>query len=186
MPGASPEGSFNEEPKWYLKCLFTPACSILSKIYSTMWYDITETKPKTCAWNIFGKSILFEAPVYKIQVCWNWDDHLGNYPEVPETNCVGIILDSRTEQTPNFLPSCEAEPRPMAEQDAGSGQTTALSVCAFTGESDWKGLTRVVGTEWRTGVLLFHLAACCSTPLVRLWWLQSCTGCWVMGASAGP
>lgn len=38
------------------------------------------------------------------------------------------------------------EPRTVAEQDAGSGQTTALSMCTCKGESDWKDLTRVVGT----------------------------------------
>lgn len=135
MAGASPEGSSNEEPKWYLKCLFSPACSILSQIYCTMWYDTTETKPK-----IFGKSILVEAPVYTIQ-----DGETG-MTILSGSYSTGEQSEHQTSSHLVKQNLMLVEPRPMAEKDAGSGQTTALSVCELTGESDWKALTRVVGT----------------------------------------
>lgn len=124
----------------------TSGVFILSKIYCTLWnlnkpYIIFRLAPELFLVNQYSL-----VSVYKIQDV-----------ETGMTNLVTILKFqqtvkgsySRTERTSSHVVKENlilVEPRPMAELDAGSGQTTALSMCAFTGESAWKDLTRVVGT----------------------------------------
>ncbi len=128
--------------------------------------------------------------MYKIQVCWNRDDHLGNYPDVPETNCVGIILDSRTERTPNFLPSCEAESHACgteANSGAGRRQWSDYSPeCVHDYrrvrlESSHSGCLFLM-TDWRasvpTCIMLFNTSRMFMMASELQWLLGNGSICW--------